>query len=1411
MIEVGFIRTFIYEKLSLMEFSSLSRSVGFILALTSSTFVLGQANYQQVVNSTAVGNKVFLEVNAVNLQQSIDSIFSALTPENLGGSNDWSDVLDNGNNPGMDVNFSSYDAYGIGDLTASGTVAADSLVLAKDATIAGRLSVTGVTTIGDNLSVEGFVSLGDSVEVVKTVSIGESLFVTGVTSLGDSMFVAGNVNLNQLLNVVGAATFQSTLSVQGATSLNSSLSVTGLTTMSDSLHVTGGADFDSNVNVDGNGAIGGTLRADSIVVTDVIQGAVSSIANHTTDGLSEGESNLYFTTERAQDAVSVDLDSLYGLVDDLRVDMDSLHAGTCTTINYNGYDYDLVEIGGECWFAENLQTTRYQDGTDIASVSMANCGIGVELCFGDNDNFDDAHYSDFFTDGLVYTWFAVANTDNGGLCPSGYRVASSADWEALHANYDYDASSGWDLVSPPAPGLNTDGFNATLAGYVIEDPLYSWDPDALYYGDGGAKHVEYGESGGWWTMAQVNATEATAHRVTKADATATWASETFDKFAGFPVRCVAGTETLVTNLVADTLTASHVGVMSDSLYVGGNSNLVGDVNFGSNVAVSGQTTLSDSLIVNSGIRIADGTEGDGKLLISDANGNATWQAAPEQVTYTGGTGVTVSAGEISIGQAVGTTDDVTFNQVLVDSITSSGAIVANGHLLVNDSTRIAGHLNVAGQLTVSDSVTISGGLNVENAAGLLTVGASPYMSGFSGVTSYSQVNHRAGQLNLNEQVVSSSLSTVSKLDLVGLDTFGPLGGTAEDLMYLNVQSFAVLGPHAFMTYDNLNSIAAAGHVVTTDKTFMGEPGDEGVVDLTWSRDSIVFITNQLILDADSTQLGGDLLVAGETHLADSLHVGSGVNVNGSLAVTGMATFEDSLAVAGGMHVGGSLYAAAMQVGDHNMDSIFLMMDELRDDVNTIISASSSSSSSSSVQGCTGSSVTYNGYDYALVEVGGQCWFAENLQTTSYQDGTPIATPDFDCGFGAEICFGDNDSYDDAHFISGYDNEMMYTWFAVTNTANGGLCPTGYRVSTEADWEALHTNYDYASSLGWDLVSETYTNGLNTDGFNAKLHGYVEENPDYSWDPDAIFYGDGEAKWREEGVSAGWWTLAEVDATQGTAYRMTQTGDPFDPIPTASWAAEPFDKFKGLPIRCVYGSEFPSSSSTSTTESTSADTLTATLVGVMSDSLYVGGNANLVGDVNIGSSLVVNDTNVLAIIASLQAQIDALSGGGSSTPCADETTYTYHETTYNLVELGSDCWFADDLETTNLNSGIALFQSQGYLFSPNPWDPGYVYQVVVQSGGNRYNYGALVSDALCPKGWHVPTVDDVNNASQDANFSSSFSSGGYAWDTDYNAGMSGGWAIATAPSVGGVTVFGSTGAMFPQSSEYAGATTRCVKD
>lgn len=75
---------------------------------------------------------------------------------------------------------------------------------------------------------------------------------------------------------------------------------------------------------------------------------------------------------------------------------------------------------------------------------------------------------------------------------------------------------------------------------------------------------------------------------------------------------------------------------------------------------------------------------------------------------TGGTGVTVSSGQISIGQSVGTTDNVTFND-----LTLSGDLTVNGTVTTINSTTVSvddKHLELGATATPSDAGADGGGI-----------------------------------------------------------------------------------------------------------------------------------------------------------------------------------------------------------------------------------------------------------------------------------------------------------------------------------------------------------------------------------------------------------------------------------------------------------------------------------------------------------------------------------------------------------------------------------------------------------------------------------------------------------------------------------------------------------------------------
>ena len=96
-----------------------------------------------------------------------------------------------------------------------------------------------------------------------------------------------------------------------------------------------------------------------------------------------------------------------------------LECGGVSTVTYDGYTYDLVAIGDQCWFAENLRNEHYANGDaipgDLSDVSGRSTTNGAQARLYNNDV--QSNLADY---GRLYNWYAV--DDARGLCPSGWHV-----------------------------------------------------------------------------------------------------------------------------------------------------------------------------------------------------------------------------------------------------------------------------------------------------------------------------------------------------------------------------------------------------------------------------------------------------------------------------------------------------------------------------------------------------------------------------------------------------------------------------------------------------------------------------------------------------------------------------------------------------------------------------------------------------------------------------------------------------------------------------------------------------------------------------------------------------------------------------------------------------------------------------
>ena len=177
-------------------------------------------------------------------------------------------------------------------------------------------------------------------------------------------------------------------------------------------------------------------------------------------------------------------------------------------------------------------------------------------------------------------------------------------------------------------------------------------------------------------------------------------------------------------------------------------------------------------------------------------------------------------------------------------------------------------------------------------------------------------------------------------------------------------------------------------------------------------------------------------------------------------------------------------------------------------------------------------VEFDGHTYAVVEIGDQCWFAENLRTTVYGNGDVIPAGLSDGEWtsttaGATAVYGEGISYcanyspeidacDEAQSLAAYGR--LYNWYAVDDAR--GLCPVGWHVPTDGEWTELEdyiTSEGFAGTEGTALKSTTgwYDNGNGTDdfGFSALPGSY---RGSYGYFNDAGIYG----RWWSSSPSGG---------------------------------------------------------------------------------------------------------------------------------------------------------------------------------------------------------------------------------------------------------------------------------------------------
>ena len=119
----------------------------------------------------------------------------------------------------------------------------------------------------------------------------------------------------------------------------------------------------------------------------------------------------------------------------------NLNAQPETVADIEGNIYSALRIGNQIWMAENLKTTKFNDGTLIPFVSSNlewNKLSQPAYCWYNNDELNNRKLY-----GALYNWFAV---ETGKLCPLGWHVPTDKEWFAeayLPAGYRDENGVYW--------------------------------------------------------------------------------------------------------------------------------------------------------------------------------------------------------------------------------------------------------------------------------------------------------------------------------------------------------------------------------------------------------------------------------------------------------------------------------------------------------------------------------------------------------------------------------------------------------------------------------------------------------------------------------------------------------------------------------------------------------------------------------------------------------------------------------------------------------------------------------------------------------------------------------------------------------------------------------------------------------
>ena len=189
----------------------------------------------------------------------------------------------------------------------------------------------------------------------------------------------------------------------------------------------------------------------------------------------------------------------------------------------------------------------------------------------------------------------------------------------------------------------------------------------------------------------------------------------------------------------------------------------------------------------------------------------------------------------------------------------------------------------------------------------------------------------------------------------------------------------------------------------------------------------------------------------------------------------------------------------------------------------------------------GDAISYDGYEYSTVLIGGQCWFSEN------------------CRYLPSVNSGIESDIDPIYYVYDYEGTnvvsakasvnyttygVLYNWTAVMSDS---ICPNGWHIPADEEWLVL------ANFLGGVIVAGEAmksTSGWDNNGNGSNSSGFTGLPGGYALSGGSFFFG----------VNGNWWSSSPAGTTSAWYYGLN--------IYYSEVNRDNLDRFYGFSARCL---------------------------------------------------------------------------------------------------------------------------------------------------------------------------------------------------------------------------------------------------